>query len=104
MGAHPGTAVDFLSPPRARVVANQPEVALLKAPARLFTHGKNDGALPVLTAAACPDARNGDYWGPRWVTRGRPVRARSYTATRDPASAGRLVDGAAVLTGLRLPV
>jgi len=103
LGAHPGTAVDFLSPPRDGVLANQPDVALLRAPARLFTHGKHDGALPVLTAAACPDALNSDYWGPRWVTRGRPVRARSYKATRDPASAGRLVDAAATLTGLRLP-
>ena len=105
LGAHPGTAVDFLSSPRAEVAANQPEVArVLQAPARLFAHGKHEGALPVLTAAACPEALNGDYWGPRGVTRGRPARVRSHRATRDAAAAGRLVAAAAALTGLGLPL
>ena len=104
LGAHPGTAVDFLSPPRAGVAVNQPDVArLLRAPARLFAHGKHEGALPLLTAAACPDVGNGDYWGPRRVTKGRPVRVRSCRATQDAARAGRLVDAAAALTGLPLP-
>lgn len=103
MGAHPGTAVDFLSPPRAGVAVNQPDVArLMQAPVRLFAHGKHAGALPVVTAAACSEAVNGDYWGPRWLTRGRPARARSHPATRDAAAAGRLVDAAAALTGVRL--
>ena len=105
MGAHPGTAVDFLSPPRAGVAINQPDgPRILQAPVRLFAHGKHDGALPVLAAAACPDARNGDYWGPRGVTRGRPVRVRPNRATQDPAGAARLMDAAAALTGLPLPL
>lgn len=105
VGAHPGTAVDFLSPPRAGVATNQPDGArLLRAPVRLFAHGKHDGALPVLTAAACPEARNGDYWGPRRITKGPPVLARSSRATQDPVDAARLMDAAAALTGLTLPL
>ena len=104
LGAHPGTAVDFLSPPRAGLAVNQPDVArVLQASARLFAHGKHEGAFPVLTAAACPQAGNGDYWGPRLVTRGRPVRVRPHRATWDAAAADRLVAAAAALTGLRLP-
>ncbi|MHA6524735.1 SDR family NAD(P)-dependent oxidoreductase [Tessaracoccus sp. G1721] len=103
LGAHPGTAVDFLSPPRDGVAINQPDVArIMRAPVRLFTHGKHEGARPVLTAAACPGAGNGECWGPRWLTRGRPARARSHPATRDAAAAARLMDAAADLTGLRL--
>ncbi len=104
LGAHPGTAVDFLSPPRAGVAVNQPAGSpLLHAPVRLFSHGKHEGAWPVLTAAACPEAANGEYWGPRLLTKGRPVRVRPNPATLDAAAAGRLLDAAAGLTGLRLP-
>lgn len=103
-GAHPGTAVDFLSLTREGVAVNQPTTAgLLRAPARLFAHGKHEGALPILTAAACPQSSTGDYWGPRWLTRGRPIRTRPNPATRDPEAATRLVNAAAAVTGVQLP-
>lgn len=104
LGVHPGAAVDFLSSPRAGVGVSQPRNPILEAPTRLFAQGKDAGAWPVLTAAACPEAQNGDYWGPRWVTRGRPIRARSNSATWDAAGAGRLVEAAAALSGLSLPL
>lgn len=104
LGAHPGTAVDFLSPPRVGVAINQPSVgAVLRAPVRLFAHGKHEGARPLLVAAACPEAANGDYWGPRLLTRGQPSRARTNPATRDDAGAARLMVAAADLTGVSLP-
>ena len=104
VGAHPGTAVDVLSPPREGVAVNQPDTGgALRAPVRLFAHGKHEGALPLLTAAACPHARTGDLWGPRWVTRGRPVLTRPNPATRDQQRGRRLIDAAAALTGVQLP-
>ena len=104
LGTHPGTAVDFLSPTREGVAVNQPTTAgPLQAPVRLFTHGKHEGALPLLTAAACPEAGTGDYWGPRWLTRGRPIRTRPNPATRDPDTARHLINAAATLTGVQLP-
>lgn len=104
-GAHPGTATDFLSPPRDGVAVNQPDTAgLLRAPARLFTHGKHEGALPLLTAAACPQANSGAYWGPRLITRGRPIRTRLSPNTGDRRTAGRLIDTAAALTKVPLPL
>ena len=102
LGAHPGTAVDFLSPHRD-VAVNQPEAAgLLQWPTRIFTHGKDKGAAPVLTAAACPKARNGDYWGPKWLTKGPPTTVRPNPATRDEATARRLLEMASALTGVRI--
>lgn len=33
-----------------------------------------DGALPQLRAATDPDARGGEFYGPRWVNNGAPIR------------------------------
>jgi NAD(P)-dependent dehydrogenase (short-subunit alcohol dehydrogenase family) len=33
-----------------------------------------EGALPALQAATDPDARNGEFYGPRWNVRGAPTR------------------------------
>lgn len=33
-----------------------------------------EGALPALRAATDPDARNGEFYGPRWNVRGAPTR------------------------------
>lgn len=31
------------------------------------------GALPIVRAAVDPEARSGEFYGPRWIVRGRPV-------------------------------
>ena len=104
--AHPGTAVDALSPARA-IAVNQPPVSpVTRVLVRSFAHGKHHGAAPLVTAAASPEARNGDYWGPSgWQQlRGRPTRLTPHPSALDPAVAARLVALSEELSGVRLPV
>ncbi|MDO5535863.1 MAG: SDR family NAD(P)-dependent oxidoreductase [Propionibacteriaceae bacterium] len=100
--AHPGTAVDFLAPHREGVAQNDPDVPMIqRVLARPFVHGKDAGAQSLLTAAACPDADNGSFWGPRWLVRGRPARMKQPAP--DVSGSRRLVEAAAKLAGLELP-
>jgi NAD(P)-dependent dehydrogenase (short-subunit alcohol dehydrogenase family) len=104
--AHPGTAVDALSPARA-IAVNQPDVnPVTRTLVRSFAHGKHRGAMPLVTAAASPEARNGDYWGPSgWQQlRGRPTRLTPHAGALDPQVAGRLVARSEELAGVRLPL
>lgn len=104
--AHPGTAVDALSPDRA-IAVNQPTVGpVTRTLVRSFAHGKHRGAMPLVTAAASPEARNGDYWGPSgWQQlRGRPTRLTPHSAALDAEVAGRLVARSEELAGVRLPL
>jgi NAD(P)-dependent dehydrogenase (short-subunit alcohol dehydrogenase family) len=104
--AHPGTAVDTLSPARA-IAVNQPTVSrATRLLVRTFAHGKHRGATPLVTAAASPEARNGDYWGPSgWQQlRGQPTRLSPHPAALDAEVAARLVLRSEELAGIRLPL
>ncbi|MCU1457826.1 MAG: short-chain dehydrogenase [Actinomycetia bacterium] len=48
------------------------------------------GALPILRAATDPAARGGEYYGPRWLMSGRPVRETPSRRARSTADAARL--------------
>ncbi len=71
---------------------------------RSFAHGKHRGAAPLVIAAASPEVRNGDYWGPSgWQQlRGQPTRLTAHPAALDPHVAGRLIALSEELTGVRL--
>jgi NAD(P)-dependent dehydrogenase (short-subunit alcohol dehydrogenase family) len=60
------------------------------------------GALPSLRAACDPDARSGDYYGPRGFAemRGLPVKVKSNAASHDRALAERLWKVSEELTGV----
>jgi NAD(P)-dependent dehydrogenase (short-subunit alcohol dehydrogenase family) len=83
--AHPGTAVDALTPERDGIPASQPTD--LTAFSRLLTrgmHGKDGGAAILVHAATAPDVRNGDFWGPsgRGQLSGPPVLLRPPSPRR----------------------
>jgi NAD(P)-dependent dehydrogenase (short-subunit alcohol dehydrogenase family) len=52
--------------------------------------GKDAGAWPTVRALIDPDARGGQYYGPRLLTRGRPVQQRPTRTSLDPGVATRL--------------
>jgi NAD(P)-dependent dehydrogenase (short-subunit alcohol dehydrogenase family) len=56
----------------------------------LGTQGKDRGAWPVVRAVTDPDARGGDYWGPRYLTRGVPTRQRPTATSSDPRVGARV--------------
>lgn len=104
--AHPGTAVDVLSPSRD-AATNQPEVRpALRPILRVLLHGKHSGAESVVAAVTSPSVCNGDYWGPGgWrQLRGAPTRHHPHANALDPMEAGRLVALSEQLTGMRLGV
>ena len=62
------------------------------------------GALPILRACTDPDAVGGEYYGPRWMTRGRPVEERASRRARNAEDARRLWDLSETLTRIHPPV
>lgn len=83
--AHPGTAVDVLSPVREGVPASQP-MTLSPLSRRLVRgmHGKDGGAAVLVHAATDAGVRSGDVWGPagRGQLSGPPVRLGAPRAPR----------------------
>lgn len=90
--AHPGwTATDL-----------QRTAGLVNRLNPIFAMKPPEGALPTLRAATDPDARGGDYYGPRWLEMsGPPVRAWLNRKAKDAAVAERLWSVSESLTGVR---
>ncbi|HEX5114269.1 MAG TPA: SDR family NAD(P)-dependent oxidoreductase [Pseudonocardiaceae bacterium] len=105
LAAHPGFALDSLSP--ARPDLDRPS-AVPRVGAQVargwICQGKDGGARPLVHAAAGADVQGGDYWGPGgWqeVT-GRPARSTARRHTRDAVAAKALWAESERLTGLSL--
>lgn len=72
--AHPGYAVDVFAPKRPGITDGRPAgKQALDVLARPIAHGKDRGAWPVVRAAIDPDARGGEFYGPKRSVTGRPV-------------------------------
>jgi NAD(P)-dependent dehydrogenase (short-subunit alcohol dehydrogenase family) len=101
IGAHPGISLTELIPNNAGHLSMMGVFrfafgwALFQSPAQ--------GALPTLFAATSPDARPGDYFGPRGISeiRGAPALARIPARAEDLGAAARLWDVSEQLTGVR---
>lgn len=72
--AHPGFALDGLGAQRPGItdktsgIAHAGEIVM-----GIFAQGKDRGAWPVVRAAIDPDARGGEFFGPKRMTSGQPV-------------------------------
>lgn len=58
------------------------------------------GALPLVRAAVDPDARGGEFYGPRYLLMGYPVRETPSRRARNSADARRLWEESEKLTGV----
>lgn len=103
--AHPGYAVDPLTPPRPGPAAVPRVVRALAAPTRLLVQGKDGGALPVVHATTAADVVNGDYWGPGGLLqfRGAPTRVAASDEVRSTDVGSALWATAESSTGVRFP-
>ncbi|MFE3830306.1 oxidoreductase [Streptomyces sp. NPDC059092] len=101
LAAHPGLSATELGQ-AGPLMAGKPLAAKAERLTRLFTQPASVGALPVLRAATDPAARGGEYYGPRGPleVRGAPAIARSSSRARDAATAERLWEVSARLTGV----
>jgi NAD(P)-dependent dehydrogenase (short-subunit alcohol dehydrogenase family) len=99
--AHPGGALDSLTPSRPPVHVRTAGQWLRGLPPRVMLQGKDAGARPAVRAVLGPDVAGGQLWGPRtFGLRGRPrLEARWANLTED-AAAVRLWAESVALTGL----
>lgn len=98
--AHPGGALDSLTPSRPPVHVRTTGARLGAAPAALLVQGKDAGAWPAVRAVLDPAVRGGELWGPRvFGLRGEPRREAVWDHLADPSSAARLWDASCELTG-----
>jgi NAD(P)-dependent dehydrogenase (short-subunit alcohol dehydrogenase family) len=99
--AHPGGALDALTPSRPPVHTRTAGEWLRGLPARALLHGKDAGARPAVRAILGPDVEGGQLWGPRvFGLRGRPRPERRWANLADDAAAARLWAESVALTGL----
>lgn len=100
---HPGYSVSGRTPGLHGV--NQPTkltrfVDNLQTP---FTQSKEHGAWPLVRALVDPSIQGGQLWGPRFVVKGEPRRARLPRIARDRARTARLWEACEKATRTRWP-
>lgn len=97
--AHPGGALDRLTPSRPPLHVTTPGERLRSLPAGLVLQGKDAGAWPVVRAVLDPDVQGGQLWGPRiFGLRGTPRNEPIPSHMTDPHTAARLWAASAQLT------
>lgn len=82
--AHPGYAVDPLTPHRDGLTEVSAATRALASLSRPLVQGKDAGAAPIVHAAVAADATGGDYWGPGGLLefRGAPTRVAASAQVR----------------------
>ncbi|MEV4151304.1 SDR family NAD(P)-dependent oxidoreductase [Amycolatopsis sp. NPDC049691] len=99
--AHPGGALDSLTPSRPPVHVRTGGQWLRGRPARALLQGKDAGARTAVRAVLGPDVTGGQLWGPRvFGLRGRPRLEQRWANLTDDAAAGRLWAESVTLTGV----
>ena len=89
--AHPGGALDSLTPSRPPVHVTTAGQRLRGLPAGLLVQGKDAGAWPIVRAVLDPEVEGGQLWGPKaFGLRGTPALETPQAHLTDPAVAGRL--------------
>lgn len=101
--AHPGYAVDPLTPLREGIVEVPGILRALAAVTRLLVQGKDGGAVPIVHAATDADVVSGDYWGPSGLAefQGAPVRVTASDEVRSVDVGRSLWVAAETITGVR---
>jgi NAD(P)-dependent dehydrogenase (short-subunit alcohol dehydrogenase family) len=99
--AHPGGALDALTPSRPPVHVRGASTRVLTLPARILLQGKDAGAWPMVRAVLDPAVHGGQMWGPRFLnTRGRPRVEPVRGELADTALAAQLWAASVELTGV----
>lgn len=103
LAAHPGYAATQLQARGPRMRGSSIGAWVSELANRLFAQDAAHGALPIVAAAALPDARGADYRGPDgcFESRGLPTRVPASTDATDPTAAARLWERSVELTGVR---
>lgn len=102
--AHPGLALDMLTPLRPGIGLNTTPPAPRRRVLAPVSHGKDTGAWPLVRAVGDPGVENGSYCGPSgWFQlRGHPTSVPAHPHARERNTASRLIDASQELTGVQL--
>ncbi|MGW9632201.1 SDR family NAD(P)-dependent oxidoreductase [Agromyces sp. NPDC055520] len=102
--AHPGYSISGRTPRVPGV--NEPTAGTRFADALqgAWAQGKHRGAEVALHALTAPDARGGQFWGPRWLTKGDPTLQTPTRISTDPAIGARFWAFAEAATGTTFTV
>ncbi|MBM7506156.1 SDR family NAD(P)-dependent oxidoreductase [Agromyces aurantiacus] len=100
--AHPGYAISGRTPSVPGVSAPPRIDRFLDALQAPFAQGKHRGAEPVVHAVVADDVEGGQFWGPRFLTKGEPRLATPTRTSRDPRIGARVWAFAEEATGVRL--
>ncbi|CAM4316619.1 SDR family NAD(P)-dependent oxidoreductase [Nocardia ninae] len=99
--AHPGGALDSLTPSRPPLFVRTTAQHLRGLPAGLVLHGKHTAAETIVRTVLDPEITGGQLWGPRvFGLRGRPHRETPHPHLADPDTAAELWAASSALTGL----
>lgn len=104
--AHPGYAVDPLTPHRDGLAEVSTVTRALAALSRPLVQGKDAGAAPIVHAAVAADATGGDYWGPGGLLefRGAPRRVAASAQVRSVDVGAELWAVAEHMAGVRFRI
>ncbi|MEV6609759.1 SDR family NAD(P)-dependent oxidoreductase [Kutzneria sp. NPDC051319] len=102
--AHPGGALDGLTPSRPPVHTRRTADLLKALPLSPLVQGKDSAAWPAVRALLDPTAEGGQLWGPSFArTKGRPVLEKPTPLMQDTAMAARLWAWTERSTGITWP-
>jgi NAD(P)-dependent dehydrogenase (short-subunit alcohol dehydrogenase family) len=102
VACHPGYSATNLQYAGPRMEGAQLMERMVAGANRIFAQDAATGALPTVRAAAAPDVRGGEYYGPGefFETWGAPVVVSSSARSHDADGAARLWRESVALTGV----
>ncbi len=102
LASHPGYSATDLQRKGPEAEGSFFAGAMMKVGNAVFAQSADKGALPTLRAATDPEARSGDYFGPRgpFEVAGTPVKVGASAASHDPEIGRRLFEESERLTGV----
>lgn len=101
--AHPGYSTSGRTPGIAGVNAPTKLTRFVDNLQAAFTQSKEHGAWAPVRALIDPHAEGGDFFGPRFVVRGEPQRARATRETRSAELGARAWQACEEATGMPWP-
>ena len=101
---HPGYSIGGRTPRVPGVNAPSTGKRLADSMQALWAQGKHRGAEPILHALTAPEAEGGQFWGPRFVTKGPPALHRPTRTSTDSTIGARVWSFAERATGTEFVV
>jgi len=98
--AHPGFALDGLAARRPGVNDISGGKRFGEVLSGVMAHGKDRGAWPVVRAAIDPNARGGEFYGPKRSVSGAPTLVQPVASSADPAFGAEFWSQAEAATGI----